>query len=383
MAQRLIKIAKELNVGTGSIVEHLAQKGFHLDNKPTAEVTDDMLTELYKEFQKSAAIKEEADKISFGLPRQTVSNAPEESKPIHREEKPIVFKPSAEEYKPQVKVVGKIDLDPPKKEKEIPIVEPIPVIEEQPVEEVITETKVEEVVIPKVVEVMEEIPAEVVESIVDDEIIRAEAPQLKGLKILGKIDTDKFTTPGIKNKPKEAPKPVKPIDNRPGSGSNPLPNPNANQSSASDDAKKRKRKRKKLPTTSGTAAKPNTDRPGQLGNRARPASSEPKEVSKKEIEEKIKATMARLSGGGKKKRQKVRRDKRDTIREKMEAQDLERENEKLQLTEFVTVSELASLLDVPITDVITTCMNLGVIVSINQRLDAEIIELVANEFGTE
>ncbi len=382
MAQRLIKIAKELNVGTGSIVEHLAQKGFHLDNKPTAEVTDEMLTELYKEFQKSAAIKEEADKISFGVTRQTVSTTPEEVKPIFREEKPQVFKASTEEYKPQVKVVGKIDLNPPKKEKEIPIAEPTPIIEEQPIVEAKVEPKVEEVVVPKVVETAEVIPVDVAEVVVDDEIIRAEAPQLKGLKILGKIDTDKFTTPGIKNKPKEVPKP-KPIDNRPGSGSNPLPNPNANQNSASEDAKKRKRKRKKLPTTSGTAAKPNTDRPGQVGNRARPTSTEPKEVSKKEIEEKIKATMARLSGGGKKKRQKVRRDKRDTIREKMEAQDLERENEKLQLTEFVTVSELASLLDVPITDVITTCMNLGVIVSINQRLDAEIIELVANEFGTE
>ena len=383
MAQRLIKIAKELNVGTGSIVEHLAQKGFHLDNKPTAEVTDEMLTELYKEFQKSAAIKEEADKISFGVPRQTVYNAPEEVKPIFREEKPVVIKANAEEYKPQVKVVGKIDLDPPKKEKEIPVVEVAPIVVEEPVAEVIPETKPEEIIAPKIVEKVEEVPTEVAEVVVDDEIIRAEAPQLKGLKILGKIDTDKFNTPGIKNKAKEAPKPAKPIDNRPGSGSNPLPNPNAGQNSASDDAKKRKRKRKKLPTTSGTAAKPNTDRPGQLGNRARPASSEPKEVSKKEIEEKIKATMARLSGGGKKKRQKVRRDKRDTIREKLEAQDLERENEKLQLTEFVTVSELASLLDVPITDVITTCMNLGVIVSINQRLDAEIIELVANEFGTE
>ena len=93
--------------------------------------------------------------------------------------------------------------------------------------------------------------------------------------------------------------------------------------------------------------------------------------------------MARLSAGGKKKRQKIRRDKRDTIREKQELAEQDRANEKLQLTEFVTVSELASLLDVPLTEIITTCMNLGVIVSINQRLDAEIIELVANEFGSE
>ena len=93
--------------------------------------------------------------------------------------------------------------------------------------------------------------------------------------------------------------------------------------------------------------------------------------------------MARLQGGGGKKRQKLRREKRENIREKQELQELENQNEKLQLTEFVSVSELASLMDTPVTDVIMTCMNLGVIVSINQRLDAEIIELVAEEFNHE
>ncbi len=93
--------------------------------------------------------------------------------------------------------------------------------------------------------------------------------------------------------------------------------------------------------------------------------------------------MARLSGGGKKKRQKLRREIRDRLRERQEAREQETQNDKLQLTEFVSVSELASLMDVAATDVITTCMNLGVIVSINQRLDAEIIELVAEEFGHE
>ena len=93
--------------------------------------------------------------------------------------------------------------------------------------------------------------------------------------------------------------------------------------------------------------------------------------------------MARLSGSGKKKRQKLRRENRDRLRERQEAKEQETQTDKLQLTEFVSVSELASLMDVAATDVITTCMNLGVIVSINQRLDAEIIELVAEEFGHE
>jgi len=94
--------------------------------------------------------------------------------------------------------------------------------------------------------------------------------------------------------------------------------------------------------------------------------------------------MARISGaGGKKKRQKLSRDKRDRFRERQELIDLEKEGGKLQLTEFISVSELASLMDVSVSEVIMTCMNIGVIVSINQRLDAEVIELVASEFGHE
>ena len=108
-----------------------------------------------------------------------------------------------------------------------------------------------------------------------------------------------------------------------------------------------------------------------------------KEVSQKEIDEKIKATMARLNVGKTNKRQKIRRDNRDRIREKNEILEQDNSNRKLQVTEFISVSELASLLNVPVANVIMTCMNLGVIVSINQRLDAEIIELVASEFEHE
>ena len=94
--------------------------------------------------------------------------------------------------------------------------------------------------------------------------------------------------------------------------------------------------------------------------------------------------MARLQGKGKKKRQKIRRDNRERQRERQELKEQElQQNEKIQLTEFISVQELASLMDRPVTDVIMTCMNLGVIVSINQRLDAEIIELLAEEFGHE
>ena len=99
-----------------------------------------------------------------------------------------------------------------------------------------------------------------------------------------------------------------------------------------------------------------------IRDRGKPAPREEvKEVSQKEIDDKIKATMAKLTQTGKNKRQKVRRDNREVKREKQELRNTEEGDGKLKLTEFVSVSELASLLDVPVTQVITTCMNLGVI----------------------
>ncbi len=163
------------------------------------------------------------------------------------------------------------------------------------------------------------------------------------------------------------------------------------------DPNRRKRKRKKV-TTGPAGGEGNTSRPD--GGGGRPGGSGPgagrsrtagpgsgndsREVSAKDIEDKIKATMARLHGGGdKKKRQRQKRDNRERIRERQEAIEAERTSDKLQVTEFVTAQELANLMDVGVGDVIMACMNAGVIVSINQRLDAEIIELVAEEFNHE
>ena len=186
-----------------------------------------------------------------------------------------------------------------------------------------------------------------------EEMVRAETPQLQGLKIMGKIDASKLAEKPKKDKepsPKAAPK----TDSRP----------------------KRKRKRKKI-----TADNYRSDQGGRGGRGKK--QDEVKQVSAKVIEEKIKATMARISGGKSNKRQKIRRDNRDGKREKQEIAEALAVNEKIQLTEFISVSELAGLLDIQPTDIIMTCMNMGVIVSINQRLDAEIIELVAAEYKRE
>ncbi|MBT8219196.1 MAG: translation initiation factor IF-2 [Bacteroidia bacterium] len=354
MAKRLVKVAKELNVGTSTIVEHLLEKGYELENKPTAKVSDEMYDECLREFSSSIAVKEEADKLVIGN-KPVAEEIIEPPKPLFKEPapaptpepepqpepEPVVEETSEPEPAPKEeiieakaevtgpKIVGKIDLDKPKKKKEEPVKEEAPA----------------------------EAPAPEKKEVVKDEVVRAEAEKLKGLKILGKVDTSK-----LKPKAKAKAKPKKP---------EPVP------VASSDQRKTQKRKRKR--TTVGRGR--NDRRSTGPGKRA--PKEEAKEVTKKEIEDKIKATMARLGGGGKKKRQKIRRDKREELREKAETKEAEQGTDTLQLTEFVSVSELASLLGVGVTEVITTCMNLGVIVSINQRLDAEIIELVSSEFGRE
>ena len=416
MDKRLVKVAKELNVGTSTIVEYLAGKGYDVENKPTAKITDEMYSDLLKEFQGSIAVKEQADQLIIGnrplnqkessedkdssakKPRFSFSSGsgselfkpktqtaptedPIEEIPNTKEQPEIVsdLEPDpivVEKEKEQtvgIKVIGKINLEDLKKPK--PVDPPVAKKEEVIVPE--KEEEKPEVVVQTIehkVEVPDETPLDTEPPIEEsgpkgEEMMRAETPQLKGLKIMGKIDTDKF----LKPKKKEPVPPVKPADAA-------KPKTDAPGTAPKEDADKfkRKRKRKKI-------AVENQPQSRQQQGPKKPVEKkeEVKEVSQKEIDEKIKATMARLNLGGKNKRQKIRKDNRERLRERGEMQDELASTEKLEVTEFISVSELASLLNVSVTQVITTCMNLGVIVSINQRLDAEIIELVASEFNQE
>ncbi len=404
MEKRLVKIAKELNVGTTTIVEHLKKSGFEIENKPTAKVSEEMEKVLVKEFQKSIDIKEKADKLIIGTrpapkkeehPPLTIFKTEEKAVPP----KPEPPKKETVDEKPEIKpepkpkigltIKGKIDLDAPKakaKAEEVTEAEEakaedtLPVKDEPKVEhpqkEETPEPELAEDDVPADVEKQSEFDEEIV-----NELTRAETPQLKGLKILGKIDTKKF----------EGSKPVKQGKKGKKEEVSPASKGESKKTDAPQHDKevrpKRKRTRKKVPSFNAPKGGGEFSRSGaggQPGNRnLPPRESQKKEVSKKEIDEKIKQTLATLTGGGKRKRQRLRRDNRDRIREKQELIEAEKETGKLQLTEFVSVSELASLMNIPVTDVITTCMNLGEIVSINQRLDAGIIEVVASEFGHE
>lgn len=374
MAVRLVKIAKELNVGTATIVDFLVESGFEIENKPTSKISDDMHDALLKEFSNSMAVKEKADQLIIGNRKEEKEEvAPPATEPSKVEEVVVeespVEEPEVEEVAteetsepeskeeesdtieakakaPGLKVLGKIDLTPKPKKKKTP--EPEPEVE-----------KVEEKVEPQKEEAAEQKsdeskdtpePASEKTEKQTEEMVRAATPQLKGLKIMGKIDTKKFEKPK-----KETP---------------------------AEKKEKRKRTRTKVRANSNFKGGQNKGQ-GRNQGKGKSRKEEVKEVSQKEIDDKIKATMARLSGGGKKKRQKIRRDNREDKREKAELEELKNLELKLKLTEFISVSELASLMEVGVGEVITTCMNLGVIVSINQRLDAEIIELVAEEFGHE
>lgn len=384
MAKRLVKIAKELNVGTSTIVEFLAANGHEVENKPTSKISDEMTDLLIKEFSGSMAVKQEADNLVIGsraqekevsppppppppppapepkAPEPVVTKAPEpEPEQKEEENKKEIFRPSAD--LPTVKVVGKVDLEKEEKERAERIAAKKKEEEQQKIaaeeakkaqaQKSKEKSAKEEKTTPPV-EAPKKAPVKEVEK---PQMVRHEAPKLKGLKIMGKVEIKKDPPKSKGNKTSDQRK-----TSGPGQGGD----------------GRRKRKRKKITAKDLR----NTGGKGRSSNKK---SDEVQTVSQKEIDEKIKATMARMSGGGKNKRQKIRRDNRADKREKEEIKQLESIDTNLKLTEFISVSELASLMNVSVTEVITKCMNLGVIVSINQRLDAEIIELVANEFGHE
>lgn len=337
---------------------------------------------------------------------------------------------------PGVKVVGKIDLDAFKnkgraenkeevkheKPAAAPVVEstpePEPEMKQEPVKEEVQPHKVEpepvieppaakepEAVIPTTPEPAAPTPepttpeptAQPEEE--GDDVIRAKAQRLSGPNVIGKIDLSSQQSSRRKDQPV------------------------ASSSNVSGNDHKRKRKRKEggglpgqgtqgqfgqgqsapRPAAPGQPGRPapgspesKSQHPGrpdfrgrkqQMGERAASGGGSKEEPSEKEIQDQIKATLARLSGAGKSgkfaQRAKFRRQKRDDVAQSAEDAALEQElqSKVLKTTEFVTANELASMMDVPVTQIISTCMSLGMFVSINQRLDAETLTIVADEFG--
>lgn len=229
------------------------------------------------------------------------------------------------------------------------------------------------------------------------EHIEMRAPKLEGPKIIGKIDLNASAPkPAADSKEKRNRKRI-PVNKRPDTPASPPPPGQQQNVGQAQRLRPGGRPDGNQPGQGLGGSHYNRDRrpqaqsaPQPQGNRfqQRPqptaSSQQPQEIDQKAIQDKIRQTQAKLAGNtrGKGQKSKYRRDKRDQMAEKRAAE-VNQQDKIVQVTEFISVSELASLLDVGFADVISKCMGLGIMVSINQRLDAEVIELVANEFGFE
>jgi translation initiation factor IF-2 len=416
---RLSKAAKEFNVGMGTILDFLAKKGFQVDSSPNTKLTAEMYALLVKEYQGEREVKNEAKKlgdlsykggsVSVDSTIQTTADEREEedtevfirsttisTKPVHdKEEKASHRETKVEEKKETVvkttpetsvkteqheeqkeestegatlKVVGKIDLDSlnaktrPEKKKSTKQAESKKAESKKPETKKVDEKKVEEKKVEeKKVEEKKVEEKKVETAPVEPKFIKTEVQKLEGPKILDKIEL-----PEERKRSKQ-----QPVASSDGTG----------------DGKKKKRKRiSGKPENAGV--KPPQESQGKKNpkkekGKPQPRHEEKVELSDEEISKQIKDTLARLSPLGKSKTSKHRREKRQHVAGSMMEEQMRQQEEQsvLKLTEFVTANDLAVMMGVPVTKVIATCMGLGMPVSINQRLDAEALTVVASEFG--
>ena len=421
---RLMAAAKEFNIGKDTLVDFLVGKGFDKDElKPTAKLTEDMYRALQAEFQSDKVAKMKSTQIDLPKGAAAEAKKKKDEEEIHfrsKEEKKVVKKeepapvveavapapepvaeapvappqpepapaPAPEEVAETVKidapeiggpkVLDKIDLSAidsstrpkktTKKKKEETVEEPQAEAAPEPVAE--APAPVEAVApVQEVPETPEE-PETVIENI--------KAEKIEGPKILGKIElpVENDTRPKLDEKRKRKRIPIEKKDT---GGQAQRGGQAGTQGTGGGGGRigiQRNENRGRGGTQGGGNRFGQGARPGQ---RPAFAKREDKQIDEKEIQRKIQETQAKLSGGGGrgKSMKKLRRDRRNEAAESMEGA----EDNKLQVTEFISVSELANLMDVSFAEVIGKCMGLGIMVSINQRLDAEVIELVASEFG--
>ena len=340
---RINKVLRELNISLDRAVEQLGEHGFEIEARPTSKISQAEYQLLVDAFQTDRNKKEASEEV--GEEKRKEKEAIRQRIEEEQEAKTQVFQARTELK--GLRQVGKIDLDPKPKPKEevraeksteTPKVEP---------------TKTEEQVAEPVAKPTPEKPtqqkqAEPEKTLTSDtEKVTTQYKKLTGLKIAGdKIDLKKFEK-----------KETKP------------------SSDNSDRKRRRKRITKNTAPGGGQQNKPKPKRQNQ------PTHEEP---SDEEIQKQIRETLEKLQGKTtKSKGAKYRREKRDSHRQKSEedAAQVEADSKLLKVTEFVTVGEIATMMDVSSTEIISACMTLGIMVTMNQRLDAETLSIVAEEFG--
>ena len=431
MSTKLNKVVKELNVGLATAVEFLHKKGYtEVESNPNARISDEQYDLLVKEFS-----KDKNQKIESGILAQRNKERPkgevvvlegfdEETKPA--EEIKIEIQ---ESDRPQFKQVGKIDLDTllPKKKKPIVTKEPQATIDPQPeqkiepeieqkketpvavvteVKEVQIETKpvevevktetvkpaesvVQEKIETKLIDTKEEAKEEMTPDVAapTDELYTIQqntAPST--INVVGKIDLDALNQQTRPKKKTKEEKKKERLDRVPAklATSGVVTKPGTPNAAQAGEKKKRSRiQRERVNIVDPSSPAKKVTRPAGQGSGSFKKVIPKAAISDEDIQKQIKETLARLTNKGKSKGSRYRKDKREAVSQRMQEEaDLEQqENQIIKITEFVTANELATMMDVPVTKVIGTCMSIGIMVSINQRLDAETINIVAEEFG--
>ena len=441
MSVRLNKVVRDLNVGIDTVVNFLQKKGIEIDSNPNAKINDEQYEMLVKEFAPDKILKKESDTISLErqkrpAPAEKVVEpapvaTPETAKPrvlrtIDLDKKPSTTPPAEQPQKEEPKATQVVEhkqepLQEVKKEanqapkqesapqKEKPQPEPKPEPKKEPIPEIKKtpaepkpepkpvaapqpEPKKEETKETPVVEKREEAPAATEnknEVFTLGSVVAAPKPQ-----VLGRIDLDSINQ---QTRPKKKSKEERRKEREAKS-----PNVNTSGDATSNNGERKKRKRINKDrvdiekTASTIGANPerknnhnnNNNNNNNAGKKNGKPNKQPKhpiktEVNEEDVQKQIKETLARLTQKGTKKGAKWRKEKREAFsnREQERVEQELAESKILKLTEFVTANDLASMMNVPINKVIGTCMSLGIMVSINQRLDAETINIVAEEFG--
>ena len=405
---RLSKLTKQFSIGLARLVDFLNEKGANVEMNPNAKVSDEYLPLIEAKFGEDQKLKKDSEKVTIklkeiielGSKKKAAQEDEEEAEkevviktnkltsevpapqpePVEEEPKPIVNKPEPKEAEKEsgLKIVDKIDLsqfDRKKKAEEPKAEEPVKV---EPVAEPVAEA-------PKpaqepVAEPVAEMPETVEPKPAEPREVKVEVERLQGVKVVDKIDLSQFDKKKKKKKRER-------ID-KGGSQKVDVTKVEAESKGKKDKNKGAAGQNPKQQQPQQAAGKGKKNRRDRGGDKFKPAMTEAEqEEMQKEIQKQIKETYARMNEGkksnfGAKHRKEKREAASQRMQEEMEMQQLEQK--VLKVTEFVTVNDLATLMNnTPVTKVIGACMSLGMMVSINQRLDAETLVLVAEEFGYE
>ena len=412
---RLSKLTKQFSIGLARLVEFLNEKGANVEMNPNAKVSDEYLPAIEAKFGEDLKLKKDSEKVTIKLKeiielgsKKKQTTQEEEEVPereviiksnVLAEEKPVVQEQPKEEPKKEepkeeapkaeeggLKIVDKIDLSkfekkPVKAAAPVsePVTAPTPAVEPVKVEEpvVVPEVKVEPVKVEEPV---------VVEAKPEPREMKVEVERLAGPKVVDKIDLSQFDKKKKKKRERIEKGGSQKVDVSKVDADNKVNRKDKNSSNNNNNNNNKGGNQAAQQQGQGKNNKKN--RRDRGGDKFKPAMTEAEqEEMQKEIQKQIKETYARMNEGkkqnfGAKHRKEKREAASQRMQEEMEMQQLEQK--VLKVTEFVTVNDLATLMNnTPVTKVIGACMSLGMMVSINQRLDAETLVLVAEEFGYE